>query len=61
MFLAILKIVCLEDMNKYFDVLPICYYNSYAVIIFQDILIEHRICKKATIIIIRTVENEELI
>lgn len=36
MFLAILKIVCLEDMNKYFDVLPICYYNSYAVIIFQD-------------------------
>lgn len=35
-FLAILKIVCLEDMNKYFDVLPICYYNSYAVIMFQD-------------------------
>ena len=24
-FLGILKIVCLEDMNKYFDVLPICY------------------------------------
>lgn len=23
-------------MNKYFDVLPICYYNSYAVIMFQD-------------------------
>lgn len=27
---------CLEDMNKYFDVLPICYYNSYAAIMFQD-------------------------
>lgn len=28
---------------------------------FKIVLIEHRICKKATIIIIRTVENEELI